>query len=105
MVYSVMIKGAKWKFSTLPIDKYIQKFGEDSWAVTEKDEKTITFCEGKFNLGLCRHEIYHCFMAECCLGSVPKCDPLIIEEISAELLEHHLDEIDKIAREMFKTLK
>jgi len=105
MSYSALIKGAKWKFQSLSVAKYVEKHGEEEWASVDKDNKCVTFCEGKFSIGLCRHEVYHAHMAECCTGSIPKCDPVIMEEITAELLENHWDDINKIAQSIFKSLR
>jgi len=100
----ITIKGSLWKIEMLGIKEYIQKHGQDSWAVADKEAKTITFCDGDFTIGKCRHEVFHAFISECCVWSIPPCEGSVMEEIAAGLLEVHWDDIEKIAQYIFTEL-
>jgi len=105
MAKQVFIKGAKWRYKAISLEQYVNLHGEKEWAHRDCETKTMTFCYGKMDLGLMRHEVFHCFMSECCLNSLPECDPLVVEEIAAEVLQNHWDDIDLSAKKILKDIQ
>ena len=99
------VKDIPWTFCVLSDKDYIAKHGADSHGITDKYEMTVDFKASSFKKSLVNHEIFHVFVASCCINSVEDITDDAMEELGAEILEFHLEQIDKITKKLYNTLK
>lgn len=101
----VFIKDIEWSFSILDDKTYEAKYGQASHGITDKYELTVDFKASSFNKRLVNHEIFHVYVASCCINSVEEIDENSIEEIGAEITEFHLEQMLTITKKLYNTLK
>jgi hypothetical protein len=98
--FTITINGKKWKYRLLPIDKYVEKHGDDSKAVTQTTKHTIDFNVENFDIIVVRHELFHVYCNDLYLHSAT-IDQDSMEEIFAELISHNWEKMDAQAKQMF----
>lgn len=103
MSNSISIKGIKWTYEAFPLKKYKSMHGTDSVALTIKGKHEMHFIQGKCDLATIRHEVYHAFVSSCCVDSA-ELDADAVEEIGAEIVGHHLQDMDRISNIIYKRL-
>jgi hypothetical protein len=99
------VKDIPWTFCILSDKDYETKHGVNSHGITDKYDQYVDFKASSFRKSLVNHEIFHVFVASCCIGSVDEVTDDAMEEIGAEILEFHLEQIDKITKKLYNTLK
>jgi len=100
----VNIKDIKWTFDILLDQEYEQKHGTSSHGITDKDALEVDFKLTSFSIRLIRHELFHTYISSCCINSINELDENSIEELGAEIVEFHLDDIQRISKKIYKEL-
>lgn len=101
----VTIKDIDWKFDTVEHTEFVKKYGKDEAASTEVLKKTVYFDEKYLSKGLIAHELLHVYVYSCCIYSATSITGHDIEEICAEVVEYHLDDMVKHRNAIWKELK
>ena len=101
----VQIKGISWEMRIISKGKYAVLHGLESEAVTMNNKKVIEYREDLFCEKTCIHELFHAYVNECHLQSVDDLNKEDFEEIIAEMLEQHIDNIRLSAKRVYKLLK
>ena len=101
----ISIKDIEWVFVLMSDKDYEDKNEKDSHGITHKDEQRVEFKESSLTLRLVIHELFHVYSASCCINSCDSIDRHDMEEISAEILEFHIDQIHKTAKKLYNSLK
>lgn len=98
------IKDIEWSFQVQSDLDYEKEHGKDSHGITHKDEKKVFFKESSFDLHLIRHELFHVYASSCCLDSATDISADDFEEISAEIVAYHADDLLKHAKKLYNSL-
>lgn len=98
------IKDVEWSFLVLDTKEYT-KLHPDTDAVTEVKKHLVTFDAKELSKKLITHELLHVYVKSSCVNSVNNIDAEDMEEICAEILEFHLDDIRKLRDSLWKELK
>jgi hypothetical protein len=101
----LFIKDVEWSFCVLDDKAYEAKHGTSSHGITDKYELTVDFKASSFNKRLVNHEIFHVYVASCCVSSVEELDENSVEEIGAEITEFHLEQMMTITKKLYNSLK
>lgn len=105
MQAAVTIKDISWVFQVLSDSQYEDKHGKESHAMTDKDIQVVDFKASSFSKKLVNHELLHVYSASCCIGSLHELSTSDMEEICAEIIEFHLDDIAKLSKKLYNSLK
>ena len=103
-----IIKDIEWSFISLSHEEYTKKYkknGEESAASAEVLKKTVFFDEEYLTKGIIAHELLHVYVYSCCIYSATNISGHDIEEICAEVIEYHLDDMVKARNFLWKNLK
>jgi hypothetical protein len=65
----------------------------------------VYFSKKWFSLKLVRHELFHAYIASCCICSTNNIDSDDMEEICAEVYEFHADTLNRKVEEIWERLK
>ena len=87
------IKDVTWTFTVLPDKEYALEHGKDSNGITIKHKQEVHFRKSAFTEALVAHELWHCYVASCCLTSTEDFGQDNMEEVGAEIVEFHLDDL------------
>lgn len=101
----VNIKGLEWSCRKLRHKDYRNKHGSSSLAVCVKGERKLDFDASEFRYSTVLHEVVHAFMGSLCLHSTSDISMEDMEEIFAELIENHVEDIIETAKFIYKELK
>ena len=101
----VRIKDIEWIFELMNQEDYEEKNGKDSQGITIKDKLKVEFSIDHFSLSLIRHELMHVYFSSCCIGSTGEMTVDDYEEIAAEIIEFHGEDICRTSKKIFNTLK
>jgi hypothetical protein len=107
-VIKYTIKDVEWSFISLPNEEYTKKYkknGEEEAASTEVLRKEVFFNAKYLTKGLIAHELLHVYVYSCCIYSATNISGHDIEEICAEVIEYHLDDMVKARNYLWKNLK
>lgn len=74
-------------------EDYRKAHGIDSQGVTLKHKQEVHLNKKHFTKKLVGHELFHAYHASCCTSSTDNIDSEDTEEIGAEIIEFHLDEM------------
>ena len=91
------IKGLDWKFKLYSNKEYIRLNGKSSQGFTMKAEREAHFNLNYIETPLILHELVHVYMSSCCIDSA-EIDPYEREEIFADLISHHISDIQRDAK-------
>lgn len=100
----VTIKDIKWTFDILMDYEYEAKHGTSSHGITDKDRQEVEFKLTSFSLKLIRHELFHTYVSSCCINSINELDENSIEELGAEIVEYHIEDILRLSKKIYKKL-
>lgn len=101
----IYIKDIEWSFCILDDKAYETKYGTSSHGITDKYELLVDFKASSFNKRLVNHEIFHVYIASSCINSVEEINEDSMEEIGAEIIEFHLEQMMSITKKLYNTLK
>lgn len=97
---NINIKGKTWKVTFLTDKTFIKKHQDENCeAITTSHIREIDFKEGIFSRATALHEVFHAFMAECLTGSA-SLDPHQVEELAAEIVGEHVDDMINAANKI-----
>jgi len=100
----MLIKEIQWSFILLDNGAYCSKHGKDSHGITVSDTLTVYFNKKWFSERLVRHELFHAYMASCCINSTNDLSSEDMEEIAAEVYEFHAKTLDIKSKEIYDQL-
>lgn len=83
--FTISIIGHPWAIDYLTPKQYVRKWGNDSYAITETDEKCIYFVQDFTNLETIRHELAHAYASQLSLTEL-QLDDDQVEEFFCELV-------------------
>lgn len=98
------IKDIEWSFNVLQDEYYDAKNGKDSHGITHKSKLEVDFKQSSFSPPLVRHELLHAYTASCCINSIEDLDDHAMEEICAEIIEFHLEDLVKNSKLIYNKL-
>jgi hypothetical protein len=101
----IFIKDIEWTFQVLEDEEYKTLNGEDSHGITDKYKQSVFFKESSLTKQLVNHEVLHVYVASCCISSVDDVDDHAMEEICAEIIEYHLEQMNIITKKLYNSLK
>ena len=101
----IHVKDIEWLIELLTDKEYEIQHGTDSHGITLKDNKKMHVKLSSLNLPLLRHELFHVYSSSCCIDSTNNIEAEDMEEISAEIIAYHLEDIDKKAKELLDFFK
>lgn len=101
----IIIKDISWTVQVLEDKDYENSHGKDSHGITDKYRQTVDLKRSSFSPALVRHELLHVYAASCCINSVPDLDDSSMEEICAEIIEFHLEDLLKHSKTLYNKLK
>ncbi len=101
----IKIKDIEWSFAVLGDQEYVRKHGADSQGITDKDDKLVHFKESRLSLALVKHELLHVYFSSCCIDSATELQAEDAEEIAAEIIAHHGEDLLKISKKLYNSLK
>lgn len=99
------VKDVTWTFQLLTDEAYEAKHGKDSHGITTKYTLEVDLKLSSFSYQLVLHELFHAYVASCCINSIEDMDDSAMEELAAEIIEYHIDQIQKNAKKIYTTLK
>ena len=100
------IKDIEWTFKKIPHKEYTYKHGkDDSDGITFKTKRIVEFDDSIFSKSLVAHELLHVYVASCCTTSTDNISQEDMEEICAEIVECHLDDMKKYRDLIYRELK
>ena len=101
---TVDICGAKWQVYVLSPKCFAENFSDQYAGVaTGKNEKMICFRSDELKLATVIHELFHAHFAYLCLGSA-NLSSVQLEEVFAEYLSDHGEELITQAKRLFKRI-
>lgn len=109
---SILIKGVEWKYRVLT-EKAFKHIHPDSEAQaltvsSEMDSGKPTFymdfIDEALSLETVRHEVFHAFIASCCIHNCTDLKPEDMEEVCATVVEVHWADIDEAVTEILTAL-
>jgi len=100
----IKIKDIEWNFSVLSESEYEKEHGKDSHGITDKDGKQVHFKITSFSLALIKHELFHVYCSSCCIDSATELSAEDFEEISAEIVAHHAEDLIKYSKKLYNSL-
>jgi hypothetical protein len=86
------IKGENWRAFKLNALTYEKKFGDDSDAITLKQDREIYFKKGHITMGTVRHELLHALVSETNTDSA-NLNEEQKEEICCSIMDFHWHEL------------
>lgn len=98
------IKDIPWKFRVLQDEHYEKLHGKESHGITDKYKMIVDFKLSSLTPNLVRHELAHVYYASCCNNSTNDIESHDVEEIFAELIEFHLEDILKLSKHSYSAL-
>lgn len=101
----VVIKDVSWTFEVLDDKAYEFKHGKDSHGITISSSQAVYLKLSDFSQNLVRHELLHVYISSCCVSSVQDLESSDMEEICAEVIEHHLEDIVKHSKSIYNKLR
>jgi uncharacterized protein YqfB (UPF0267 family) len=102
--YRLQIKSIYWLFKIMDDKKYALEHGKDSTGITVKHKQEVHFKKSAFTKALVAHELWHSYVASCCLSSTEDLGQDNMEEVGAEIVEFHLDDLVKHRNAIYKGL-
>lgn len=106
-VFSVLIRGQKWKFQVITDKLYEKKYPKESSssvAICDKEAKVIHFRFDNISERVVRHELYHAFYSTFYTASADLEEDQI-EEILAEFWEENYYTFGEKVQEVFSKIK
>lgn len=100
----MLIKEIQWHFVLLDNGAYCSKHGKDSHGITKSENLTVYFNKKYFSERLVRHELFHAYMASCCINSCNDISSEDMEEIAAEVYEFHAETLNKKSLQIYEAL-
>ncbi len=101
----IRIKDIEWQVELLSDLDYEDKHGKDSQGITNKDTKVVNLKKASFSVELIRHELVHVYLSSCCIDSCPTINAEDYEEVFAEIIAYHGEDICKYAKKLYNSLK
>ena len=101
----ILIKDIAWTVQVLEDKEYEDAHGKDSHGITDKNKQTVDLKRSSFSLSLVKHELLHVYVASCCINSIEDLDDSGMEELCAEIIEFHLEDLAKHAKSLHTKLK
>ncbi len=83
--FAISIIGHPWQVEYLTPKQYTRKWGADSYAITETDEKCLYFVQDFTNLETIRHELSHAYASQLSLTEL-QLDDDQVEEFFCEMI-------------------
>jgi len=102
--YKLKIKSIPWLFVLMGEKEYILEHGKDSNGITIKHKQEVHINSKAFTKNLIAHELWHAYIASCCLSSTEDLGQDNMEEVGAELVEFHLDEMVSNRNKIYRGL-
>jgi len=99
----IKIKDIYWTFKLLGDKEYVLKHGKDSAGITLPLKQEVHL-RSPLSLNVIAHELFHCYVASCCLSSTDDIGKEAMEEVGAEIIEFHLDDIVKYRDKIYERL-
>ena len=101
----ITIKDIPWTVQAIPEQMYLLAIGSDSMGVTDKNTREITLSRAHLSTELIRHELFHAYCSSCCIDSTHQLTTDDFEEIAAEIVGYHAEDICKTAKKLYNTLQ
>ena len=101
----VTIKDIPWTVKLLLDKDYEDKNGKGSQAITHKDDKIIEIKQQYLCTHVIKHELFHAYCSSCCIDSMTDLETHDMEEIAAEIMAYHAEDISKLSTKLYNTLK
>ncbi len=103
-MFKIRIKDIEWTVKLQNDEEYFNMHEDDSLALTNRNELVVYFRESAVVKRIVTHELMHVYVASCCVGSTTNTTIDDAEEICAEIIEYHIDDIIKHTREIYAKL-
>jgi hypothetical protein len=104
MKTKVTIKDIEWTFFVIDDNFYEKIYGKDSHGITIKDDLAVYIKKSSLSKKLIIHELFHTYVSSCCVNSMTELHSSDMEEISAEIVEFHLDDIANHSKKIYNRL-
>lgn len=101
----LFIKDISWKFQVKTDKDYEQLHGSNCNATTSSTGGYVHFKESKFSMKLVLHEMFHVYSKSCCTESMNDLDAYNMEELGAEIIEHHCEQLLENSKFVYNKLK
>jgi hypothetical protein len=101
----ITIKDIEWQFYLLSDIAYDKFQGRDSHGITHKDLQKVYLRKSSLSLRLVTHEMFHVYVSSCCVNSIQEMEAHAMEEIAAEIIEFHIDDIAKHSKKVYNSIK
>lgn len=98
------IKDIYWTFVVLSDKEYELLHGKDSGGITLPLKQIVHFRKSLVNPLIIAHELFHVYVASCCFSSTDDIGKDAMEEVGAEIIEFHLDDIVKFRDKIYERL-
>jgi len=108
-VFFIVIRGEKWRYRKTTLKTFLKRHpefevdGDDNWATSDPDAKTIDFITGKIDRKTVRHELWHVYNYTLHLTSAGM-TIAAVEEVQADMVGECLDDIYNQAEEIYSNL-
>lgn len=101
----IHVKDIPWEFIVQTDDDYKENHGKDSYGITYKHDLKVYLKESELSLRLIKHEMFHVFHGSCCINSTNEITVEDMEEIGADIIEFHGEDLLKLSKKVYNTLK
>lgn len=101
----IVIKDVHWTLEVLEDKKYEEEHGKDSHGITDKSKLKVDLKLTSLSQALVRHELLHVYVSSCCINSIDDMDDSGMEELCAEIVEFHLEDMAKHSKSLYSKLK
>jgi len=98
------IKDIDWEFVVVEDNTYDRIYGRDSHGITIKDVLSVYIRKSSLSKKLIIHELLHVYVSSCCINSMTELQTSDMEELCAEILEFHIDELVNHAKKIYNKL-
>ena len=103
--YAFTIKDIDWIIKLQDDKTYELQHGNDSDGLTRGGSQKIYIKKSKLTKRLITHELLHAYVASCCVHSIEDLSVSGMEELCAEILEFHLEQIAELSDLLYNKLK
>jgi len=102
--YKTTIKDVEWVFRLMDKKPYIELHGSESLAITNPDKMEVDFRSDGINGQVVGHELFHVYSVSCGTHSTNGITKEDMEEIAAEIVGFHLEQMVAKKRAILKAL-